>query len=76
MVEGKRDKIPDTSVDGSSLLVSRVVELLSGTGILNRRIYGNKLRTTTNDDRAEKLALGCVNKDVHVYLRNAKKEFH
>jgi len=37
---------------------------------------GNKLRTTTDDDRAEKLALGCVNKDVHVYFRNAKKQFH
>ena len=34
---------------------------------------GNKLRTTTDDDRAEKLALGCVNKDEHVYLRNANK---
>ena len=34
---------------------------------------GNKLRMTTDDDRAEKPALGCVNKDVHVYLRNAKK---
>ena len=34
---------------------------------------GNKLRTTTDDDRAEKLALGCVNKDEHVYLRNTKK---
>ena len=37
---------------------------------------GNKLRTTTDDDRAEKLVLGCVNKDVHVYFRNAKKQFH
>jgi len=34
---------------------------------------GNKLRTTTDDGRAEKLALGCVNKDEHVYLRNANK---
>ena len=34
---------------------------------------GNKLRMTTDDDRTKKLALGCVNKDVHVYLRNAKK---
>ena len=39
MVEGKRNKISDTSVDGSGLLVSRIVELLPGTGILNRRIY-------------------------------------
>ena len=37
---------------------------------------GNKLRITTDDDRAEKLALGCVNKDVHIYLKKAKKQFH
>lgn len=34
---------------------------------------GNKLRTTTIDDRAEKLALGSVNKEEHVYLRNSKR---
>ena len=34
---------------------------------------GNKLRLTTDDDRAEKLMQGFVNKDEHVYLRNAKK---
>ena len=32
-----------------------------------------KLRLTTDDDRAEKLMQGFVNKDEHVYLRNAKK---
>ena len=33
---------------------------------------GNKLRTATEDNRAEYLALGCVNKEVHAYFRHAK----
>ena len=34
---------------------------------------GNKYRTATLDDRAEKLALGCANKDEHVYLKTIYK---
>ena len=32
---------------------------------------GNKLRTRTNDDRAEKLALGSVNEGEHDYMKHA-----
>jgi len=40
---------------------------------LNSGFTGSKFRSTTDDDRAEKLMQGCVNKDEHVYIRNAKK---